>query len=57
MSDNVNQMNDMVEQIAQAAREQSQASQEIAHNVEVMSDKESQNAELMVAGSQDIQAH
>jgi methyl-accepting chemotaxis protein len=55
MSDNVNQMNDMVEQIAQAAREQSQASQEIAHNVEVMSDKESQNAELMVAGSQDLQ--
>jgi methyl-accepting chemotaxis protein len=55
MSDNVNQMNDMVEQIAQAAREQSQASQEIAHNVEVMSDKESQNAELMVAGGKDLE--
>ena len=45
----------MVDQIAQAAREQSQASEQIAHNVEVMSSKESENAEWMKASSEDLE--
>jgi len=55
MSGNVETMNEMVEQIAHAAREQSQASEEIAHNVEVMSSKESENAEWMKASSEDLE--
>ena len=54
MADSVNLMNDMVEQIAQAAREQSQASQEIAHNVEVISGKENENAEHMGSSAQEL---
>ncbi|GMQ87696.1 MAG: methyl-accepting chemotaxis protein [Gammaproteobacteria bacterium] len=54
MSENVELMNEMLEQIAHAAREQSQTSGEIAHNVEVMSGKETENAEWMKAGSEDL---
>ena len=54
MADSVNLMNDMVEQIAQSAREQSQTSQEIAHNVEVMSGTETQNSERMSTSAQDM---
>jgi methyl-accepting chemotaxis protein len=55
MSENVELMNEMVEQIAHAAREQSQTSQEIAHNVEVLSSKESENAEWTRASSEDLE--
>ncbi len=55
MSENVETMNEMVEHIAQAAREQSQTSGEIAHNVEVMSGKETENAEWMKASSEDLE--
>ncbi len=54
MSENVELMNEMLEQIAHAAREQSQTSEQIAHNVEVMSGKETENAEWMKAGSEDL---
>jgi methyl-accepting chemotaxis protein len=55
MSENVELMNEMVDQIAHAAREQSQASEQIAHNVEVMSGKESENADWMKASSEDLE--
>lgn len=55
MSENVELMNEMVDQIAHAAREQSQTSEEIAHNVEVLSSKESENAEWMKASSEDLE--
>ena len=54
MAESVNLMNDMVVEIAQAAREQSQASQEIASNVETLSATESENAELMAASSEEL---
>jgi len=54
MTESVNLMNDMVEEIAQAAREQSEVSEEIARNVELMSSTESENADLMSASSQDM---
>ncbi|HHJ12857.1 MAG TPA: HAMP domain-containing protein [Gammaproteobacteria bacterium] len=49
MADSVGLMNDMVESIARAAREQSDASREIASNVELLSASESENADLMSA--------
>jgi methyl-accepting chemotaxis protein len=55
MSENVELMNEMVDQIAHAAREQSQASEQIAHNVEVMSSKETENADWMKASSEDLE--
>ena len=55
MSENVELMNEMVDQIAHAAREQSQTSEQIAHNVEVMSGKESENADWMKASSEDLE--
>jgi methyl-accepting chemotaxis protein len=55
MSENVELMNEMVDQIAHAAREQSQTSEQIAHNVEVMSGKETENAEWMRASSEDLE--
>jgi methyl-accepting chemotaxis protein len=55
MSDSVNLMNDMVEHISEAARQQSAASQEIARHVESLSFKESENAEWMNACNQDLQ--
>ena len=55
MSENVELMNEMVDQIAHAAREQSQTSEQIAHNVEVMSGKESENAEWMKDSSEDLE--
>ncbi|MFQ5642730.1 MAG: methyl-accepting chemotaxis protein [Thiogranum sp.] len=54
MSENIELMNEMVEQIAHAAREQSQTSTEIARNVEVLSGKEAENAEWMKASSEDL---
>ncbi|TCK17419.1 methyl-accepting chemotaxis protein [Thiogranum longum] len=54
MSESVNLMNDMVVEIAQAAREQSQASQEIAHNVETISATETENADLMSASHEEL---
>lgn len=56
MTDSVNLMNDMVEQISEAARQQSAASHEIAQHVESLSCKESENAEWMDACNQDLQA-
>lgn len=54
MAESVNLMNDMVEEIAQAAREQSQASHEIARNVELISATEIENAGLMSESSQEL---
>ena len=54
MAESVNLMNDMVENIAQAAREQSQASHEIARNVELISATETENAGLMSDSSQEL---
>ncbi len=54
MTESVNLMNDRVMEIAQAAREQSQASQEVARNVELMSAKETENADLMSASRQEL---
>ncbi|VAW76307.1 Methyl-accepting chemotaxis protein [hydrothermal vent metagenome] len=54
MTESVNLMNNMVEEIAQAAREQSEVSEEIARNVELMSATETENADLMSASSQDM---
>ena len=56
MAASVNLMNDMVEQISEAARQQSAASHEIAQHVESLSHKESENAGWMDACSQDLQA-
>ena len=56
MTASVNLMNDMVEQISEAARQQSAASHEIAQHVESLSHKESENAGWMDACSQDLQA-
>ena len=56
MTDSVNLMNDMVEQISEAARQQSAASHEIAQHVESLSCKESENAEWMDACHQDLRA-
>ena len=54
MTESVNLMNDMVVEIAQAAREQSQASQEIASNVETLSATETENADQMSASSEEL---
>jgi methyl-accepting chemotaxis protein len=56
MSASVNLMNDMVEQISEAAGQQSAASQEIALHVESLSRKESENAGWMDACDRDLQA-
>ena len=56
MTDSVNLMNDMVEQISEAARQQSEVSHEIAKNVEIMSGKETENADWMGACSNDLQS-
>ncbi len=56
MTDSVNLMNDMVEQISEAARQQSEVSHEIAENVEIMSGKETENADWMGACSDDLQS-
>ena len=56
MSASVNLMNDMVEQISEAARQQSAASHEIASHVESLSVKENENAGWMDACNQDLQA-
>jgi methyl-accepting chemotaxis protein len=56
MAASVNLMNDMVEQISEAAGQQSAASHEIAQHVESLSHKESENAGWMDACSQDLQA-
>jgi methyl-accepting chemotaxis protein len=47
-------MNDMIEQIAQAAREQSDVSQAIAQNVEAISSSEQESAAWIGEGSQDL---
>ncbi len=54
MTESINLMNDRVMEIARAAREQSRASQEIAHNVETMSATETENAELMSVSRQEL---
>ncbi len=56
MSASVNLMNDMVEQISVAARQQSEASHEIAGHIESLSHKQGENAEWMTACDQDLQA-
>jgi methyl-accepting chemotaxis protein len=56
MTASVNLMNDMVEQISEAARQQSAASHEIAQHVESLSGKGSENAEWMDACSQDLES-
>jgi methyl-accepting chemotaxis protein len=55
MSDSVSLMNDMVGQISEAAVQQSQVSNEIAQNVEILSVKETENADWMEACNQDLQ--
>jgi methyl-accepting chemotaxis protein len=55
MTASVNLMNDMVEQISEAARQQSAASHEIAQHVESLSHKEGENAGWMDACSEDLQ--
>ncbi len=54
MTESVGLMNNMVEEIAQAAREQSQVSEEIARNVELMSATETENADLMSASHREM---
>jgi methyl-accepting chemotaxis protein len=54
MTDSVNLMNDMVEQISTAAHQQSEASHEIAQHVESLSVKGGENAEWMDACSEDL---
>jgi len=56
MADSVNLMNDMVGQISDSAKQQSEVSHEIARNVEIMSGKEGENADLMGACSEELQA-
>ena len=56
MTGSVNLMNDMVEQISEAARQQSAASHEIAQHVESLSGKGSENADWMDACSQDLES-
>ena len=55
MTGSVNLMNDMVVQISEAAQQQSQVSSEIAQNVEILSVKETENAEWMGACNQELQ--
>ena len=55
MTGSVNLMNDMVVQISEAAQQQSQVSSEIAQNVEILSAKETENAEWMGACNQELQ--
>ena len=55
MTGSVNLMNDMVVQISEAAQQQSQVSNEIAQNVEILSVKETENAEWMGACNQELQ--
>lgn len=55
MTNSVNLMNDMVEQISLAAQQQSQVSSEIARNVDILSVKEAENAELMGSCNQELQ--
>ena len=55
MTASVNLMNDMVVQISEAAQQQSQVSNEIAQNVEILSVKETENAEWMGACNEELQ--
>ncbi len=50
----VNLMNDMVVQISESAQQQSQVSHEIAENVEILSAKETENAEWMGACNDEL---